>query len=70
MSDEEQQEREAVHSGWREARTLENVEEQEGLADRYAERNSGTVDRSEAAMARDEVLKMLWRSIERHSATP
>lgn len=70
VNDEEQQEREAVHSGWREARTLENVEEQEGLADRYAERNSGTVDRSEAAMARDEVLKILWRSMERHSATP
>lgn len=69
MSDEEQREREAVHGGWREARTLENLEEQEGLADRYAGRNPGTVHRSDAAMAR-EMLKMPWRSIDRHGATP
>jgi len=33
--------------------------------DRYAERNAGMVDRSDAAIAR-EMLKMVRRSIERH----
>ena len=33
--------------------------------DRYAERNPGMVDRSDAAIAR-EMLKMVRRSIERH----
>ncbi len=33
--------------------------------DRYAERNPGTVDQSDAAIAR-ELLRMVRRSIERH----
>ena len=66
VSDEEQPEREVVHGGWRESWTLE---EQAGLADRYAERDPGTVDRSDAKMARDEMLKMPWRSIGRHGGT-
>ncbi len=33
--------------------------------DRHAERNPGTVDRSDAAIAR-EMLKIVRRSIERH----
>jgi hypothetical protein len=45
--------------------TLEDVEEQERFAGRYAERNPGMVDRSDAAMAR-EILKMVRRFIERH----
>jgi hypothetical protein len=45
--------------------TLEDVEEQERLADRYAERNPGMVDQSDAAIAR-EILKMVRRFIERH----
>ncbi len=61
--DEEQRERGAVYDGWRKARTLEQVEEQERLVDRYAERNPGMVDRSDAAIAR-ELLKMQRRSIE------
>ena len=44
---------------------LECVEEQEGLVDRFAGRNPGMVDRSDAAIAR-ETLKMVRRSVERH----
>jgi hypothetical protein len=65
MSDEEQRERTAVYDGWRLCETLEDVEEQERLVDRYAERNPGMVDQSDAAIAR-ELLKMVRRSIERH----
>ena len=54
---------EAVYGGGRDARTLEDVEEQERLVDRYAVRNPGMVDRSDAAIAR-EMLKILGRSIE------
>ena len=61
----ERREREAVYGGWQQARTLEDVEEQEGLVDRYAERNHGMVNRSDAAIAR-ELLKMVRGSIERH----
>jgi hypothetical protein len=57
-------EREAVYDGWWRCETLEDVEEQEALVDRYAERNPGMVDRSDAAIAR-EMLKMVRRSIER-----
>jgi hypothetical protein len=64
VRDEEQREREAVYGGWREVQTLEDVEEQERLVDRYAERNPGTVDQSDAATAR-ELLKTMRRSIER-----
>ena len=63
--DQERQEREAVYGVWREVRTLEDVEEQERLVDRYAEHNPGTGDRSDAVIAR-EMLKMVRRSIERH----
>jgi hypothetical protein len=65
MGDEEIREREAVYYGWREVRMLEGLEEQEGLVDRYAERNPGMVDQSDAAIAR-EMLKMVRRSVERH----
>jgi hypothetical protein len=62
--DEERQGRAAVYGGWRQARTLEDVEELEGLVDRYAERNPGMVDQSDAAIAR-EMLKMARESIRR-----
>jgi hypothetical protein len=63
--DQEQREREAVHDGWHPCETLEDVEEQGRLVDRYAERHPGAVDRSDAAIAR-EPLKMVRRSIGRH----
>lgn len=65
MGNEEIREREAVYYGWREVRMPEGVEEQEGLVDRFAGRNPGMVDRSDAAIAR-EMLKMVRRSTERH----
>ena len=65
MSAEEQRERSAVYDGWRRCETLENVEEQESLVDRYAERHPGMVDQSDAAIAR-EMLKMVRRFIERY----
>ncbi len=65
VSDEERREREAVYDGWHRCETLEDVEEQERLVDRYAGRNPGIVDQSDAAMAR-ELLKMQRRAIERH----
>jgi predicted DNA-binding protein YlxM (UPF0122 family) len=63
--DEEQRERTAVYDGWWRCQTLEDVEEQERLVDRYAERNPGMVDQSDAAIARER-LKMVRRSIERY----
>ena len=65
MSDQERRERWAVYGGWREVRTLEDVEEQGRLVDRHAGRNPGMVDRSDAAIAR-EMLEIVRRSIERH----
>ena len=65
MSDEERRERWGVYGGGREVRTLEDVEEQERLVDRWAERHPGMVDRSDAAIARAR-LKMVRRSIERY----
>lgn len=62
--DQEQRERTAVYDGWHQCRTLEEVEEQERLVDRWAERNSGMVNQSDAAIAR-ELLKMQRRAIER-----
>jgi hypothetical protein len=62
---EAQRERSAVYGGWEGVRTLEDVEEQERLVDRYAERNPGMVDQSDATIAR-ELLKTVRRSIERH----
>jgi len=64
-ADQERREREAVYDGWHLCETLEDVEEQERLVDRYAERNPGMVDQSDAAIARER-LKMVRRSIERH----
>jgi hypothetical protein len=64
-ADEERRERAAVYDGWRLCETLGDVEEQEGLVDRYAERNPGMVDQSDAAIAR-EMLKIVRRSIEQH----
>ena len=61
-ADQEQREREAVYGGWR---TCETVEGQGRLVDRWAERNPGTMNRSDAAIAR-EMLKMQRRAIERH----
>ncbi len=63
--DEERREREAVYGGWRLCETLEDVEEQERLVDRHAERNPAMVDQSDAAIAR-EMLQAVRRSIERH----
>jgi hypothetical protein len=45
VSAEERRERTAVYDGWWRCETLEDVEEQERLVDRWAERNPGTVDR-------------------------
>ena len=53
--DQERREREAVYDGWHLCETLEDVEEQERLVDRYAERNPGMVDRSDAAIAREQL---------------
>jgi hypothetical protein len=64
-SDEEQRERTAVYGGWRMCETLGDVEEQERLVDRYAGRNPGMVDQSDAEIAR-ELLKMVRWSIEHH----
>ena len=66
--DQERREREAVYDGWHLCETLEDVEEQERLVDRWAERNPGMVDRSDATIARER-LKMVRRSIERHGGT-
>jgi hypothetical protein len=63
--DGEIREREAVYDGWWRCGTLGDVEEHGRLVDRRAERNPGTVDLSDAAMARER-LKMVRRSIERH----
>jgi hypothetical protein len=66
LSDGEQRERTAVYDGWWRCETLEDVEEHERLVDRWAERNPGIVDQSDAAIARER-LKMVRRSVERHS---
>lgn len=65
--EEEQRERTAVYDGWWRCETLEDVEEHVRLVDRWAERNPGTVDQSDAAIAR-ELLKLQRRAIERHVA--
>jgi hypothetical protein len=64
-ADQEQRERTAVYDGWWRCETLEDVEEQERLEDRWAERNPGMVDQSDAAIAH-ELLKLQRRAIERH----
>jgi hypothetical protein len=68
VGEEEQRERTAVDDGWWRCETLEDVEEHERLVDRWAERNSGTVNQSDAAIARER-LKMVRRSIERHGGS-
>ena len=65
MSDEEQRERSAVYGGWQTYETLGDIEEQRPLVDRHAGRNPGTVEQSDAAIAR-ETLKIAGRPIERH----
>ena len=62
--DEEQRERTSVYDGRCRCETLEGVEEQGRLVDRWAERNPGMVDQSDAEIARER-LKMQRRSIER-----
>ena len=57
VGDEEQQECSAVYGWGRLCETVEDVEEQERLVDRYAERSPGMVDQPDAAIAR-ELLKM------------
>jgi hypothetical protein len=64
-SDEEQRERMAVYDGWWRCETLEDVEGQMRLVDRWAGRNPGTVAQSDAAIDRER-LKMVRRAIERH----
>ncbi len=49
MSDEERREGWGVYGVWRDARTLEDVEEHERLVDHWAERNPATVNQSDAA---------------------
>ena len=61
----EQKERTAVHDGWWRCETLGDVEEHERLVDRWAGRNPGMVNQSDAAIARG-LLKMQRRAIERH----
>ena len=56
-ADQEQRELPAVYDGWWRCQTFEDVEEQERLVDRYAERSPGMVDQPDAAIAR-ELLKM------------
>jgi hypothetical protein len=65
VSVEERRERTAVYDGWWRCETLEDVEEHERLVDRYAERNPGMVDQSDAEIARER-LEMVRRSIERY----
>lgn len=58
-------EREAVYDGWRRCETVEDVEERERLVDRWAERNPGMVDQSDAEIAREMLKSVRW-SIEHH----
>jgi hypothetical protein len=64
-ADEERRERRAVYEGWWRCETLEDVEDHGRLVDRYAERNPGMVNQSDAEIARER-LKMVRRTIERH----
>ena len=65
MGEDEQEirEREAVYDGWNLCETLEDVEEHERLVDRWAGRNPGMVDQSDAATARAR-LKMVRKSLD------
>ena len=62
MGAEERRERWAVSGGWREVRTLRDVEEQGRLVDRHVGRNPGMLGRSDTAIARG-MLNMVRRSI-------
>ena len=57
-----------VYDGWWTCGALDEFEEQEGTTDRYSARNPITVDRSDAAIAR-EMIKVVRRSVERHGGT-
>ena len=61
--EQEIREREAVYDGWWRCETLEDVEEQGRLVDSWAERNPGTVDQSDAAIARER-LKMVRKAVQ------
>ena len=61
--DEEQREREAVYDGWWRCETLEAVEEHGRLVDRWAGRHPGTVDQSDAEIARER-LKMVRKAVQ------
>ncbi len=65
LGDQEQRERTAVYDGWWRCGTLGDVEEHGRLVDRWAERNPGMVNRSDAAIAREQ-LKMVCKSIQHH----
>ncbi len=64
-ADQEGRELTAVYDGWHRCETLGDVEEHERLVDRWAERNPGVVNQSDAAIARER-LKTQRRAIERH----
>ncbi len=66
--EEEQRDRTAVYDGWWRCETLGDVEERERLVGRWAERNAGMVNQSDAAIARER-LKVVRRSIERHGGS-
>ena len=60
--EQEIREREAVYDGWWRCETLEDVEEHERLVDRWAGRNPGMVNQSDAAIARER-LKMVRKAV-------
>ena len=62
-AEQERREREAVYDGWWRCETLEEIEEQERLVDRWAGRSPGMVDQSDAAIARER-LKMVRKAVQ------
>jgi hypothetical protein len=64
-ADQERRELTAVYDGWWRCETLGDVEEHGRLVDRWADRNPGMVNQSDAAIARER-LKIVRRSIERY----
>ena len=65
MGEDERREREAVYGGWWRCGTLGDVEEHGRLVDRWAERNPGVVNQSDAAIARERLKMQRW-ALERH----